>query len=412
MRDLTRAPRLLSLAAALIACAGCGTGSTRAVLPPLSAVLLTPATDTLVVGQQRVFVAEARDTNDVAVSGAGFAWSTSDPGVCTVNSSGRVTAVGEGSALLIAAAGGKSDTATVFVRFQTGWYAQPSGTGNDLNGVAARGDGRTVLAVGDAGTIVRSTDAGVVWGARASNTAFNLQDVWWTTSSQAYVVGNSGTVLRSNDAGASWTRLTNIPTAQNLNGTCWVGTRHGWAVGGNGTIVRTIDGGNSWVAANPTAQALHAVSFADTLLGWAVGDGGVIVGSHDGGRSWYVVQPAVTAQPLRAVTRGSSTAAWGIGLNGTVVATAATVDSLQWGLGSVGAANDLEGLHVMGPAAAWAVGSNGSGVVLFSADAGASWTPQVANSTQGLRDVWFVDGLRGWAVGAAGRIVHTASGGQ
>jgi len=403
--------RFAAIALVSAALTGCGTSTAPVVLPPLSAVVLTPITDTLVVSQERVFAATALDTTGAPVSGASFDWSSTDLGVFTVNSQGRVTAVGEGSALLIASAGGKADTATVFVYVQAGWYAQTSGTGNDLNGVAARSDGRVVLAVGDGGTIVRTADAGASWGARVSNTAFSLHDAWWASGTIVYAVGNGGTVLRSTDAGLSWTRLTNIPTSQNLFGVWWVGTTHGWAVGSNGVILRTGDSGATWTALNPTSSQLNSVSFADTLRGWAVSETGAIVGTRDGGRSWYLVQPAVTAQALRGVWRATDTAAWAVGQNGTVTRTTATVDSLQWNLGSLGAANDFESLHVIAPMTAYAVGTNGTGLVMKSTDGGASWSPQTSNSAQTLNDVWFVDALRGWAVGSSGRIVHTSRGG-
>src|SRR2546423_3139788 len=107
---------VLVVAAALAACTGCSSRRVAGVpLPPLSAVVVTPPTDTLVVGDSRQFVAAAFDTNGVVVAGAGFDWSADDPGVATVSSSGLVTAVGEGVTLVIAAAGGRSDTAVVAV---------------------------------------------------------------------------------------------------------------------------------------------------------------------------------------------------------------------------------------------------------------------------------------------------------
>ncbi len=403
--------RLAVIALAAFGLTSCGSTTAPIVLPPLSAVILTPVTDTLVVAQERVFSATALDTLGAPVSGASFDWVSNDPGVFTVNSQGRVTAVGEGSALLIVSAGGRADTAIVFVYVQNGWYAQPSATSNDLNGVAAHSAGRIVVAVGDAGTIVRSADAGASWATRTSNTSFALQDVWWASASIVYAVGNSGTVMRSSDAGLSWARLTNIPTSQNLFGTWWIGTTHGWAVGSNGVIVRTRDGGATWAALNPTSSQLNSVSFADTSLGWAVSETGVIVGTRDGGRSWYLVQPSVTGQALRGVWRASDTAAWSVGQNGTLASTSATPDSLQWNLMNVGAANDLDALHVIAPSTAYAVGTNGNGLVLKSTNGGVTWTPQPANSAQALNDVWFVDAMRGWAVGAAGRVIHTSRGG-
>ena len=394
---------------------GCNCGATKVVappLPPLSAVRITPATDTLVVSQTRQFVAAAFDTNHVAVPGAAIDWLARDPNVIDVTSAGLVTAVGEGVTRLIASAGGKSDSATVVVTVQNGWYSQPSGTTNDLNGVYFLPDGRSGWAVGNAGSIVHTGDAGASWASQTSSTAFNLNDVWFTTDVSGFAVGHGGTVLRTRNAGASWTRLSGVPASENLFGVMFADTAHGWAVGSSGTILHTADAGRTWVRANPTSLQLNSVSFSDTTNGWAVGETGVIVGTHDGGGSWYVVQPALTAQSLRSVWRSTDTSAVAVGAQGANLFTHATPDSLDWNLGSSGATNDMEAVQVVDPLVAYAVGSNGPGLVLKSFNGGVTWSPQVSNTAQRLKDVWFVDERRGWAVGAAGRILHTSNGGN
>src|SRR5947207_14240110 len=283
LRRLPLAALIVSVCAASFT--GCNCGSARVVappLPPLSAVVLTPATDTLNVGDTRQFVATALDTDSVVVARAAFDWTSGDPNVITVTSSGLVNAVGEGVTTLIAAAGGKADTAIVAVIVQNGWYAQPSGTTNDLNGVFFLPDGRNGWAVGNAGTIVHTSTAGASWGVQASSSAFSLNGVWFTTAQTGYVVGQGGTVLITRNGGAAWSRLTGVPAGENLFGVCFADTAHGWAVGANGTILRTADAGGSWTRANPTSQQLNGVSFSDTTDGWAVGDAGVIAGTHDG----------------------------------------------------------------------------------------------------------------------------------
>jgi photosystem II stability/assembly factor-like uncharacterized protein len=357
-------------------------------------------------------VASAFDTNSVVVSGAAIDFSSGDPNVFTVSGTGLVTAAGEGVATLIAAAGGKADSSVVVVKVQNGWYSQASSTVNGLNGVFFLPDGRDGWVVGDAGTIVHTSTAGSSWGVQASGTAFNLNDVWFTTGTTGFAVGHGGTVMRTVNAGASWTRLLNVPASDNLFGVCFADTAHGWVVGANGTILRTADAGQSWSKLNPTALQLNGVSFSDTTDGWAVGEGGVIVGTYDGGRSWYVVQPSVTSQSLLGVWRSSATRALAVGALGVLPFTTATPDSLQWNLGTVGAGNDMRAVHIVSPLIGYAVGTNGAGLVLKSFDGGSTWSPQVSNTAQTLNGVWFVDGLRGWAVGAAGRILHTSNGGN
>ena len=412
-RHLTLAALAAIVITANLAATGCGTSTVvPVVLPPLSSVTITPSGDTVIVGEQRQFVAEARDTDTVVVAGAKFSWTTSDPGVITVTQSGRVSAVGEGVAFVIASAGGKSDSATVVTYVQIGWYAQTSTTTNDLNGVYFQPNGRDGVAVGDVGTIVRSDDAGQSWILQNSSTTFNLNDVWFTTGETGFAVGSGGTVMRTRNGGTSWSRLLNVPASENLRGLWFSDSANGWVVGVSGTILRTADGGATWTRRNPTALQLNSVSFSGTLDGWAVGEGGVILGTHDGGDSWYVVQPSVTVLSLRGVWRRSATRAWAGGSQGVMPFTAATPESLQWVLGTFGASNVVNDLQFLDDLTGYAVGTNGQGMVLKTLDGGVTWGPQLANSIQTFHDVHFVDGLRGWAVGQAGRIIHTSRGGH
>ena len=402
---------LAALSLTLWTAAGCSQSSvTPAPDVPLSSLRITPETDTLVMGQNRVFVAEARDTDSVVVANPTVVWTSGNRSIFTVTNTGNVSAVGEGVAALFASSGGQIDTARVVVYVQPGWYVQPSGTTNNLNGVFVQPNGRDGVAVGDAGTIVRTTNAGASWAAQPSNTAFNLNDVWFTTAQTGFAVGHGGTIMRTRDGGGSWTRL-NVPASENLFGVWFADTSRGWAVGSGGTIVRTSNGGQSWTRSNPTAQLLNSVSFSDSLTGWAVGEGGTILGTRDAGRAWYIVQPSVTSLALRTVWRRSTTRALAGGAQGAAPFTTATPDSLQWTLGSFGASNDVRSLQMVDDLVGYAVGNNGSGLVLKTHDGGVTWDPQVANTSQFLRDVWFVDALRGWAVGSGGRILHTARGG-
>ena len=409
---LALAALLMATCAAMFTGCSCGTKSVAPPVPPLSAVHVTPPLDTLVVSGQRQFTAVAYDTSGGVAGGVAISWSTGDPGVASVTATGLVTGVGDGVTHIYASAGGKVDSATVVVFFQTGWYTQPSGTTNSLWGVFFLPDGRRGWAVGDAGTIMHTSDAGASWAAQVSSTSFSLRAVWFTSSLVGYAAGFGGTVMQTQDGGVSWSRITTLAASENFNDICFADSRHGWAVGANGVIARTADAGATWTKSFPTANELQGVSFSDTTNGWAVGQGGVIVGTRDGGRSWYVVQPAVTANALYSVWRRSNTEAWAGGASGVNPVTVATPDSLQWTLGSFGALNQVRGIMIGSDLIGYAVGQNGTGLILKTVDGAASWQPQVSNSAQGLNDVWFVDPLRGWAVGTGGRIVHTSKGGE
>jgi photosystem II stability/assembly factor-like uncharacterized protein len=412
--DFRRAlvPGLAVLAFAITGCSS-NTVEPPPPLPPLNSVEIVPSGDSLAVGGTRQFVGTAYDTTDTAVPGATFAWTTTHSGVVTVNGNGLATAQGEGSAYVIASAGGKSDSAMVFVRgLQAGWYGQTSNTSRILNGVHFLPDGRTGFAVGDQGTLVRTLDAGTTWTTRTSGASARLNSVWFSSPGKGWIAGDAGVVLKSTNGGDSWVRDLGVNASENLRCIRFVGDSHGWAVGSNGVVVRTVNGGASWTRTHPTAMQLNSVSFSDTSNGWAVGQSGTIIGTHDGGRSWYIVQPSVTGLTLQAVWRNSNTLAWGGGASGARVSTSATVDSLAWSSDTFGAQYDIRGLQMVDGTIGYAVGWNAGGAVLKTTNGGATWVPQLSNSTPGLNGMHFVDALRGWAVGDAGKIIHTSNGGN
>ena len=406
--------RLLVFLAGLAPLAGCDCTSTLPVvpnpLPPLSALVLGPSSDTLRVGESRQFTAVAYDTLGQPVASGGFAWTSSDGGVFTVDRSGRVTGVGDGLALLIVEAGGLRDSASVSVYPDTGWFVQTSRTARNLNGVFFLPDGRQGWAVGTAGVILHTVDAGATWAAQVSGTTATLNGVWFTGPLAGVAVGSGGTVLRTQDGGRVWTRLT-LASGEILTDVCFANSDTGWTVGSNGVVLRTVNGAASWSRVNLTGSTLNGVAFAGTRDGWAVGDLGRIYGTHDTGLSWFLVQPGATSQSLQAVWRRGVTTAWAIGAQGVAPRTIVTPDSVAWELRNAGAANQLEGVHYPTDLVGYAVGYSGVGAILRTDNGGVGWQAQASHTSRRLNDVYFVDALRGWAVGDGGTIVHTARGG-
>jgi photosystem II stability/assembly factor-like uncharacterized protein len=408
------APLLLLLLAAMAPFGGCSS-ATRVVvpnpLPPLSAVVLSPDTDTLLVGESRQFTAVAYDTLGQPVPGAGFQWTSGDPGVFTVNLSGRVTAVGDGSAWLYAQAGGRRDSASIFVYPDSGWIVQTSNTNRNLNGVFFLPNGREGWAVGDAGTIMHTADAGATWSNQVSQSSSNLNAVFFADANTGWVVGNLGTVLVTGNRGNTWTRQL-LGVGENLTDVYFANPDSGCAVGSAGAVLRTVNGGQTWGKQNISGLTLRGVAFADGGRGWAVGDNGEIFGTSDAGLIWTRVQPAVTALALRGVSHRTAALAWAVGAQGAAPRTVDVGGVGVWQNFNAGSLNDLEDVHFPSDVlTGYAVGFNSSGLILKSEDGGLGWTRQVSNTSRRLNDVHFVDRLRGWAVGEAGTIVHTSVGG-
>jgi uncharacterized protein YjdB len=83
--------------------------------PPAASISIVPATLALVDAQTAQLAAVAKDTSGNEIAGKAFAWSSSNPGVASVTSTGLVTGLAAGTATITATADGKSATAVVTV---------------------------------------------------------------------------------------------------------------------------------------------------------------------------------------------------------------------------------------------------------------------------------------------------------
>lgn len=101
---------------AVLAIAACGGGDDGPTTPPgPSTITISPATSTLTfIGQTRAFRATVRDAAGQNVT-AQVTWTSSDPAVFTVDGSGTVTAVSNGSGQLQASTAGLTANAAVTV---------------------------------------------------------------------------------------------------------------------------------------------------------------------------------------------------------------------------------------------------------------------------------------------------------
>ena len=401
------------MTAALLLSLGCSK-QPSAPIPaiPLADLIVSPVVDTVRVNEQHGFTATALDSSGATVASAPLHWTSSNPGILTVDFAGRARGVSEGVALVFVSSGGLTDTARVTVMpALSGWFLQLSqANGANLNGVFFDADGRTGWVAGDAGKLLKTTDAGATWTPLLSGTSFSLHGVCFTSASEGWAVGANGTVLHTLDAGNNWTRV-NARASEFLMAVRFASRDTGWAVGSAGVILRTYDRGVTWQKRYPTTSTLRGLAFAGTRDGWAVGDGGVVVGTHDRGQSWFTVTPGSTVQSLHAVWRRSEPLAWAAGSQGVAPRTRSGPDSTAWELQNAGASNQLEGICFPTDAIGYVVGLRDVGAVLRTDDGGVTWQTQVSGTTFRLDAVFFVDDRRGWAVGDNGTIIHTGTGG-
>ena len=118
MSRFAGACRFVAAVAVPIGFAACGGSSPTTTPPPaasVATVLVSPATATLAATQTVQLTATPKDSAGNALSGRTISWSSTAPGVASVNASGMVTAVSAGTASVTATTGGKSGTAAISV---------------------------------------------------------------------------------------------------------------------------------------------------------------------------------------------------------------------------------------------------------------------------------------------------------
>jgi hypothetical protein len=107
----------------VVALSGCGGGSDSSDTPPsggVEALVILPKNATLPIGVNIQYRALAGSTDGNAKNVTAEAqWASSNPQVASVNESGIVTTVGEGSAVISASYGGKTANAEVTVKKET-----------------------------------------------------------------------------------------------------------------------------------------------------------------------------------------------------------------------------------------------------------------------------------------------------
>ena len=162
-------------------------GADVAVEQVVAEVAVSPAADTLLaLADTARFTAEARDSNGHAVAGAEATWSSADEAVVTVDDSGLVTAVGNGTASVTASSGEQSASAMVTVE-------------QGVSEVAVSPAADTLRAIGDTVRFMaEATDA--------NGHAAEAPEVTWSSADDAVAtVDTNGLVTAVGDGVASVT---------------------------------------------------------------------------------------------------------------------------------------------------------------------------------------------------------------
>jgi len=399
------------------------TVSARAIV-----VTIAPRPVSLTSGQSQQLQATVTADPGVITS---VNWSSSASNVVTINSTGFISALTPGSALISAisvADPTKRDTMTVTVasnQLATSWsstrlggalyedvvstvgFGASSAFAVNVTGDVYRWDGTSwtlstrassfggqflavhgssasnVIAVGTNGIVARFD--GSSWSGMSSGTTGTLKDVWVEASGVAYAVGANGLALRL--SGSSWS-ATSTGSSQTLNGV-WSTSGTVFAVGNNGEILSY--NGSSWTRdTSPSGESFYSVSGSSASNVVAVGTSGVIV--RFDGSTWAIVANSITTSDLYGVSGSSAN-------NGRMYIVS-DVGLLQLDGASLNAVSTpyrpvLYSVSTDAAGTVWIGGQRGA-VMRFNG----SWTTTSLNPD--LLDVWSTSSTNAWAVGEFG----------
>jgi uncharacterized protein YjdB len=300
-----------------------------------------PASHTLTaLGATVHLTAEARAPGDVPVDGAVFAWASADPAVATVDSTGLVTAVSNGTTTItVSAPGGVSAGIAVTVQQAPASISLPTGYGGGIGGtwtppVEARDANNHVIAgqtytwaslnpavatvdpgtglvtfvgmgqaviVAQAGSAMGYTSvqpAGPVdpvnlWAPMANPAGGTLTSLWGTSRTSIYAGGTSGLILHYD--GAGWSQMASPATGNVLSMGGFADSLI-WAGENNHPMLRF--NGHSWSSEPDPGFPVEAIGGYHPRDLYIVGGGGSV--RHYDGSSWSPITSG-TLQALLGV---------------------------------------------------------------------------------------------------------------
>lgn len=356
------------------------------VAQQLASVSVTPATTTLdALGATAQLVAAAQDANGHAIAGKTLAWASSAGSVASVDNSGLVTAVANGTASITATTQGMSGSSAVTVA-QKAATIELSPIGKTLTGVGAT-QPFTLVARDAGGSLIPAPDVHANWTSLNPNVA-----TMHPVTGLASAVGSGQVVVRVNvDGVVGYATLTvMVPGLAPVN--LWARLESGitnrieglWGTSAtdvyaaaHGSNVLHYDG-TQWrhvFGGIPHGGGVWGSSAQDV---YAVGDGRV---AHYDGTFWSMVLSG-TSHSLASVWGSSPRDIFSVCWDGTVV----HFDGKSWAsMGSPAPGIRLYGVWGASAKDVYAVGDGRA----FHYD-GTSWSEVSSGLTRSIESVWGV----------------------
>jgi uncharacterized protein YjdB len=242
---------------------------------PVASVTISPSPATVLVGGTMQLSATLKDAQGNVLTGRTVTWGTLDPSIASVNSSGLVSGLAQGTARITAASGGKADTAQVTVNpvpvatvtvtpssamiAASGGKVQLTATLKDAQGNLLTG--RTVTwSSGNAGAATVSSSGLVTGASSLSVVTITATSEGHTGSAQVAVTRAAGTYLNQAYCSANTARQMDVyvpaasvarplPVAVFIHGGAWQSgdkSQSGWRF--DSVRVRLVAGG--YIVAN------------------------------------------------------------------------------------------------------------------------------------------------------------------
>ncbi len=290
---------------------------------PVAAVEVSPSTASVIIGQSTQLAAIARNISGQVLSGRPVIWSTSSPALASVSSTGVVTGLAAGNAVIIASIEGKQGSATVTVRSVP--VASVTVTPNPASTIVGQNVSLSATLKDGAG----NTLSGRIVGWTSSNVAVA------TVNSSGVVTGiNSGTAtITASSEGVSGSASVTVSGVPVATVTVTPGTAT-IAVGQTATLSATLKDASGNVLTGRTvtwtsgATSVATVSANGVVTGVSPGSATITATSEGKSASAAVTVNSPTAASV-TVTPGSATVAIGStttlsatvrDANGTVIA--------------------------------------------------------------------------------------------
>jgi Big-like domain-containing protein len=391
------------------------------VQAPVAAVEIVPSTATITVGDLLQLNAILKDDQGNELTGRTIDWSSVDPNVAAVSTTGLVSGITTGSTLITATSEGKSGSSLSNV-VDRPYAFTPSNSGTTLSLLEVWGSADAdvfatggLKSVGDNAAPIIHFD-GQAWSTQLLNT-MEFRALSGSGSLGAYAGGGEFvTPCGQFSSGASIARLlhydgTSWQPAAGFSPECnagvrglWVGSTSAVATGSggdplnrgplSGRIWRLV--GGVWereLVGDPltSLQGVWGVSDDDI---YAVGLAGLVM--HFDGTSWT---PIATGNDLNmeSVWASSATDVFAVGASGRII----HFDGNGWTIQNSGTTENLGEVYGNSPTNVFAVGRNGT---ILHYD-GHSWGLLASGTTATLAGVWVSPTGTVFVVGHGGTVL-------